>query len=134
MARSCVIRGWRGHDSQALLAAMEQGEVAVARAGICAALPARAAVIGAANPVLSTPMIHICCMTVLTIQIQTGLQTAANADRSAWTEATCRHNGYGAAVAVGSQWVFANAGGRQLEPGEDGAAESWPERRDAVAL
>ncbi|EIE22418.1 MCM-domain-containing protein [Coccomyxa subellipsoidea C-169] len=35
----------------ALLAAMEQGEVAVARAGICAALPARTAVLGAANPV-----------------------------------------------------------------------------------
>ncbi|KAK9914958.1 hypothetical protein WJX75_002939 [Coccomyxa subellipsoidea] len=38
-------------EHQALLAAMEQGEVAVARAGICAALPARTAMLGAANPV-----------------------------------------------------------------------------------
>lgn len=40
--------------AQALLGAMEQGEVAVVRAGVCTAMPARTAVVAAANPSAGT--------------------------------------------------------------------------------
>ena len=37
-------------ETQVLLSAMEQGEVAVAKAGLVATLPARTALLAAANP------------------------------------------------------------------------------------